>query len=218
MIKEINGVTPVLTTVNECFPQDSFAAILRRSLGKVAWNKLHSAIRVRFMPSLTASKSLLFKGNMQWVYCSPIGALIARLLQRFSILPGVCEQGLDFDFRIFLENGGIKKERRYYLSPTETFIFTSRFSEHPKLHEEFAGGFGMFLKLSEENGELIFRDDGYFFKLGKWRLSLPRWLSVGSFELLHRNIDQHRFQVIIRVAHPILGTLFYQRGEFYDAG
>lgn len=96
------------------------------------------------------------------------------------------------------------------------FTFTSVFAQTPKVHEEFTGGLGMYLKLLVKNGSLLFRDQGYFFRFGKWRIPIPRWLSVGSFELLHRNINERRFQVIIRITHPLLGVLFYQRGEFFD--
>jgi hypothetical protein len=192
----------------------SFAGILQRNLGDFAWSKLHPAIRLRFAPHLAETRALRFVGVMHWVYCSPMGSLIARLLMRFSILPGRCRQHKAFDFVIELNNGVILKQRRYRLDQGAAFTFRSLFREYPRLHEEFGGGIGMYLQLAEEQGALLFRDRGYFLRLGTWRLPLPRWLMVGSFELLHRNIDERRFQVIIRVAHPLFGTLFYQRGEF----
>jgi hypothetical protein len=192
----------------------SFASVLRNQLGEQAWSELAPDIQARFAMYISAEQRLLFVGKMQWVYCSPIGALLMRLLRRFSILPSICARDCDFEFDIGMHAGDIVKQRRYALAAGQQFSFRSHFSDLPRLHEEFAGGIGMYLELAVTRGALLFRDRGYFWRFRHWRLRLPRWLSVGRFELLHRNIDSRRYQIIIRVAHPLLGTLFYQRGEF----
>lgn len=191
-----------------------FSDLLRSAMGEPAWARLDAAIAARFGADISANQSLVFKGKMQWVYCSVLGALIARVLKSCAILPQRCCRHSNFEFRIGMQNGEIIKRRTYALDNEKPFVFDSVFRDEPALHEEFGGGLGMYLMLTVKHGALFFRDRAYFLRLGRFRLPLPRWLTVGSFDLLHRNIDQHRFQVIIRVAHPLLGTLFYQRGEF----
>jgi len=191
----------------------SFGEILRSALGEQAWGKLEQSIAKRFNVYVSENNQLKFQGRMQWVYCSPIGSLIAKVIKRFSILPGQCARDASFTFDIGMKDGELNKERSYALGGKH-FVFTSAFKSSPRLHEEFGGGIGMYLRLLVKNGSLLFRDQGYFLRLKNWRLSLPSWLTVGNFDLLHRNIDENRFQIIIRVAHPLLGTLFYQRGEF----
>jgi hypothetical protein len=72
----------------------------------------------------------------------------------------------------------------------------------------------MALKLeAQPDGALLFADDGYFVRIMDRRWRLPAWLAA-RFELLHKSIDADRFQVLLRVSHPLFGTLFYQRGEF----
>lgn len=200
-----------------------FADILKANLGSCQWQRLNPHIRARFIPT-ALDKALQFQGVMQHVYCSPAGAVLAWIMKPFAVLPGVNRQHTRFDFSISNAGDNVYKRRRYFFeappadrevarTPTP-FTFISRFSDEPRLHEEFRGGLGMYLVLAEENGQLLFRDDGYFFRIGKFRLPLPKFFSVGSFELLHRNIGRHRFQVIIRIVHPLLGLLFYQRGIF----
>jgi hypothetical protein len=192
----------------------SFAAILRQVLGDHSWSQLESAIATRFSVYVSDNRPLVFHGKMQWVYCSPIGFLISKVIKRFAILPDTCVRDAEFTFNIGMRHGEIFKQRIYELTDDDAFTFTSTFSDAPRLHEEFNGGIGMYLGLLVKRGALLFRDQGYFFRINKWRLRLPRWLTVGHFDLLHRNIDDQRFQIIIRVVHPLLGTLFYQRGEF----
>ena len=192
----------------------SFAAILRQVLGDHAWSQLESAIVTRFSVYVSDKHPLIFRGKMQWVYCSPIGFLISKVIKRFAILPDICARDSEFTFNIGMRNGEIFKQRIYELADDDEFKFSSTFSGAPRLHEEFNGGIGMYLGLLVKRGALIFRDQGYFYRINNWRLRLPRWLTVGHFDLLHRNINDQRFQIIIRVVHPLLGTLFYQRGEF----
>jgi len=192
----------------------SFGTLLRAALGDAAWVRLAPAIRQRFAAYISADQALRFRGCMHWVYCSPLGSLIMRLLARYSILPVQCARDVAFEFQIGMQQEAIVKQRRYHFGPDNQFVFRSVFSDLPRLHEEFTGGIGMYLDLLETQGGLLFRDRGYFWRVLGWRLPLPRWLCVGRFELLHRNLDAQRYQIIIRVAHPLLGTLFYQRGIF----
>lgn len=192
----------------------SFASVLQRALGEAAWASLAPAIRLRFAGCLSAKRGLLFTGTMQWVYCSPLGALLMKLLRRFCILPATCVRDSQFSFHIGMANGQIVKQRNYQMAGQPDFEFRSRFADSPRLYEEFAGGIGMYLALAVKQRALLFRDQGYFWRFRRWRLHVPGWLAVGHFELLHRNIDQQRYQIVIRVAHPLFGTLFYQRGEF----
>lgn len=194
---------------------NSFAAVLHRNMGEAAWTRLHRHIRERF--AAHSGAILRFRGVMERVHCSPAGALIARVLRAVHVLPATHGADVPFDFSIAPVPGGFSKLRHYHFAGAEVFAFGSVFNDVPALHEEFPGGLGMYLELKEEDGALIFRDKGYFLRCGRWRLPLPRLLSVGAFELLHRNIDRERFQVLIRIHHPLLGTLFYQRGEFSAA-
>lgn len=191
----------------------SFAAILQRNLGAKKWSGLDPAIQHRFRPT-SISPVLKFSGIMHWIYSSPIGIVYAWVLKYFSILPGVCSRNQPFDFRIATSNQQLVKQRDYYLGDKQHFQFRSYFNDTPRLHEEFKSGLGMYLQLEVMHGDLIFRDQGYFWRIGQWRLPLSRWLGPGRFELVHHNLDQQRFQVTIRIAHPLFGTLFYQRGEF----
>ena len=195
----------------------TFAAVLRRTLGERAWSNLDPQIAARFAPTIRPKNPLRFVGDMDWVYCSPLGALIAWLLRRAALVPERRARKVPFEFRVGVHDGQFTKERDYHLGQHRVFRFRSVFRDTPRLQEEFRGGLGMYLQLRTQCGALLFRDDGYFVRLGWWRMPLPGWLTIGRFELLHRSIDTERFQVVLRVAHPVFGTLFYQRGEFRHA-
>lgn len=193
----------------------SFGELLRQATGEAPWARLDATIPARFSITATHNGILRFVGTVHWAYCSLLGAILGRLIEPLSVLPHQSRRNADFTFVIKHTREGILKERTYCWPDGTRFVFRSRFGEFPFLHEEFRAGFGMYLKLSAVGGALLFSDNGYYLRLGKHRLRLPRWLDVGRFELLHRSIDARRFQVLIRVSHPLFGTLFYQRGEFW---
>lgn len=201
---------PDATAINDA---KSFIAQIEQALGEKQWQELNPDIKNRFT-NRSSSRSLRYIGVVKRVYCSITGKLIARLLKPLELLPDRCARDVAFDFLIQRNKNGLLKQRRYYLEDTVPFTFRSVFSSQPIIHEEFKAGLGMKLKLSVKNGNLIFRDDDYFWRFKNWRIPIPAWLSIGRFELVHRNIDRERFAVSIRIAHPLLGVLFYQHGEF----
>ncbi len=192
----------------------TFVESIQSDLGDLEWKKLHRDIIRRFTLA-NRSKQLRYIGVVNWVYCSPIGKLIAQFLKPLELLPAQNAREVPFEFLIQHHASKIKKQRRYFIDANKAFTFRSDFALKPMLHEEFKGGPGMKLKLSVVNGDLLFHDRGYFWRIGRWRVPIPRWCSIGKFELLHHNIGQHYFQVIIRIAHPLFGVLFYQRGKFF---
>ena len=200
-----------------------FAALLHAALG-TQWQHLHPDIRARFTPAPGASRQR-FTGSMSEIDRSFIGWLIARAIAFVRMLPAVRARDVPFEFNLTPAPGaGWFKERLYYFDHDDggRFKFRSIMSiaRNGDLIEQFPYGLGMKIKLGVEGNQgdkLMFRDDGYFLRVGRWRLPLPRWLSVGRFTLTHRNIDRERFTVDISIDHPLFGRLFYQAGNFRQA-
>lgn len=203
------------------------AGVLRAQLGE-RWNDLHADIRARFtLPEGTTRQS--FSGSMHEIERSPLGWLMAKLIAFVRILPAKRARNVPFEFNLraapgYANNSGWVKERIYHFRSGD-FMFRSvmSFSPEGELIEQFPYKLGMKIKLGAEGAErthldtLTFRDDGYFLRIGRFRLPLPRWLGVGRFTLAHKNIDRKQFSVAIRLDHPLFGNLFYQYGEFTEA-
>jgi len=187
----------------------TFSTVLQGALTQGHSGPLHPAIARRF-----DHHAMVFAGTMQQVCCSLPGALLALLLRPLHLLPARCSRDVAFVFRIEARGPAFHKERLYRFADGSVFAFRSLFAAAPLLHEQFPLGLGMALKLeAQPDGALLFADDGYFVRIMDRRWRLPAWLAA-RFELLHKSIDADRFQVLLRVSHPLFGTLFYQRGEF----
>lgn len=201
-------------------PPNGLAQVLRAAL-KAQWEALHPDIRARFTLAQGVTRQS-FDGMMQVVNRSTIGWLIAKLIAFVRILPAQRARDVPFTFNLTPAPGAGWVKERLYRFRDECFEFRSvmRIADNGELIEQFAYGLGMKIRLATEgeNGDtLVFRDDGYFLRIGKFKLPLPRWFTVGRFTLAHKNIDRERFTVEISLDHPLFGRLFHQYGTFSES-
>ncbi len=197
---------------------NGLAALLRTSLG-AQWQHLHPDIRTRFTLAPGATRQR-FTGVMNQIERSTLGWLIAHLIAFVHVLPAVRARDVPFEFNLTAtENAGWIKERLYHFNAGR-FEFRSVMRVEPsgELTENFPFGLCMKIKLVAEDEALYFLDDGYFWRVGSLHIPIPRWMSVGRFTLMHRNIDRENFIVSICLDHPLLRRLFYQQGRFVESG
>ena len=67
-----------------------------------------------------------------------------------------------------------------------------------------------------EHGALIFRSAVYYLRIGRWRFTLPRFLSPGKLTVGHAEMGDGSFLFTLDLAHPLLGELVHQRAIFED--
>lgn len=84
----------------------SFRKIIQLDLGEKQWQKLDVDIIKRFTCSLQ-HKCLRYLGTVNWIYCSPIGSLLAKCLKPFSLLPDRCARDSQFEFVIKQDKNNI---------------------------------------------------------------------------------------------------------------
>jgi hypothetical protein len=202
---------------------NGLAGLLRAALG-ARWQQLHPQIRARFTlaPGKTQQS---FAGSMSQIDRSACGWVIAKLIAFVRILPSQRARHVPFEFNLRpaqrdISGGWIKQRIYRFRGGDFEFRSVMRIAPNGELIEQFPYGLGMKIRLGAEghNGDtLMFRDDGYFLRLGQFRLPLPRWLTVGRFTLAHKNIDREHFSVEISIDHPLLGQLFYQYGRFRES-
>ncbi len=83
--------------------------------------------------------------------------------------------------------------------------------------EEYVGyGFGMTLKVTEEDGALVFRSERYFFEVSRLRLQIPRFAEPGAMEIVHRDEGGGQFSFRLTLEHRLAGKLMHQLAYFRD--
>ncbi|VAW44192.1 hypothetical protein MNBD_GAMMA02-1124 [hydrothermal vent metagenome] len=188
-------------------------------LGK-NWQQLHPAVQRRFNRLPTEQNPIIYVGIMEVVECSKAGWLFAFLTKIIGN-PLSPHQGKDVKMEVMLtthpNKAGVFWRRTYYFPDKKPFSVTSvKKDHHGKMMEMVGGGFGMFLDVFAENGELHFKSSRYFWKLLHWYLPLPHWLSPGETHVIHQDLGDGEFRFTITMDHPLLKRTFYQTGIFYE--
>ena len=75
----------------------------------------------------------------------------------------------------------------------------------------------MALRVTAEDGALVFRSAFYFLTLFGRRLRLPRWMEPGDLTIVHRDLGEGRFAFLLALDHPLIGRLLGQDAVFHDA-
>lgn len=190
----------------------------RALLGEKAWCRLHPAIRKRFAEN-TYQQSVTYTGMMSDVYSSIAGRALAQFC-RVVGTPLALHNGRNIPCKVEVySNGklqGMTWDRRYYFpgGKVNRVKSTKCISPESGLIEVVGCGFGMQLKIYEQDAALFFSSTEFFWQIGRFRIAIPDFLTPGHTIVSQRAIDDRNFEFTLNVNHPILGKVFYQAGVF----
>jgi len=182
------------------------------------WTQLGSIVREHYSLTPFSQDYVRVDGVMEEIHHS----LIAKLLIPFGLLFGAI-----VPFRA--EN--VPVSVHYSSSPNDANLYWDRvfgFGDHKVFHfksymhhishneviEYVRFGMGMRLRVTAEEGALVFRDEGYVWRLFGHTVSIPAGLFFGSAYVEERPIDAESFSMKMELVHPLFGTLFRYRGHF----
>ena len=179
-------------------------------------------MRRRFSKCLAPDETLIYRGHVVATRLSRAGRVLSFLARAIgSPLPltngatGPALVVVTEDPRL-----GGQSWLRIYARPgrfPQAIHSTKRFRGPTGLEEYVGCGIGMSLRVTVEEGALIFRSAGYFLELGRWRLPIPRALDPGRMQIEHRDEGAGTFAFSLQLTHPLLGALVHQLAIFRDA-
>ena len=225
-----NNLNTVKLTATTRLPEPTEAALsdirFRQLLGKHAWNSLPKAVQHRFSHRVKLGESQIYNGYINNTRMNTVGWVFAKLLR-------IIGNPLPIDTRNTgqaavvtvtedAQGQGQFWTRQYGKKKGFPQIIHSskRFAGPTGLEEYIGYGIGMTLRLSVENGALLFKNDKYFITIFGRRLYLPKWLEPGTLTVSHSDQGEHEghrwFVFGLDLMHPKLGHLFHQRVTFKD--
>lgn len=204
-------------------PDDSIVDLrFRALLGEPAWARLPPAVQKRFSKRLAPNAVVLYVGEVIETRLSRAGKLLA-FLARIIGAPLPLDNGMAGSAVVAVtedaRRGGQLWTRTYARSSGRfpQVIHSAKCFQGPTGLEEHIGyGFGMSLAVSEESGALAFRSTRYFLAIGRFRLTLPRWIEPGAIEVIHRDEGGGAFVFSLALRHAWWGELISQTARFRD--
>lgn len=191
----------------------------RLLMGEAAWRRLHPAIQARFDGSEKA-RNACYEGIMFTVRSSLAGWLLAQFCRLIGTpLALHQEKNVPMQVRVYPDEqrGGLVWDRLYRFRhhSLNRVRSTKRIDEQSGLMECVGGGFGMYLRVSEDNGAIRFVSQGFFWQLGQRRLGIPALFTPGRTTVVQTELGGGQFRFTLKVQHPLLGRVFYQDGVFW---
>ncbi len=192
---------------------------LRHLLGADAWQRLPTAVRERFAET---APDATYAGAFELVRASLLGKCFAWLGTLFGT-PVVPRGGAHVQARVRVRASGEGVAwHRDYLWPdgARHVVSSTKVIVGRELIEKLPARLNMPLRVTEENGVLVFTSLGYYFSFSlgdlgfELRLPLPAFLSPGTTRVEHVDLRHGWFRFTMVVMHPWFGETFFQTGRF----
>jgi hypothetical protein len=186
------------------------------------WGRLPVAIWRRFSKRLVDGATVVYVGEIEDAFCSRAGWWIAQAARLIGgPLPTSAETGVPMIVTVTEDamSGGqiwtrIAARRRGF---PQVIHSAKRFAGPTGLEEYVGFGISMALTVSVERDALVFSSAGYAVRLGRFRLTLPDWLTPGDLSVTHADLGCGSFRFTLEITHPRLGQLLRQSAVFSEA-
>jgi len=188
--------------------------LLQKTLAE-DWNKLPAVIQRHY--SIDDGASSCLKGRMEIGYPSYLLPLIFLIHLCGGL---VFRRGKDIETQVDKTTSNKnttlfwKRTLTYEESKKDYFYSQMDTLQNHELIETVRYGFGLRLKVSVENGNLIYRSNGHIWQYGRFRLTFPDWLLLGRATIIETPVSDKKFSLDFSIEHPSWGRCYWYHGVF----
>ncbi len=185
------------------------------------WQLLPEDVRRRFSKRVRGGETAVFVGRLTVQRHNRLGWLLANALRVIgSPLPVFKDTDVPSVVTVTedVATGG-QVWTRLYANRTgfpQIIHSAKRFCGPTGLEEYIGCGITIALRISVEDGALVFNDHAYHVDIGRLRLTLPRWLAPGRLTVRHKETERGRFRFSLELSHPVFGELLHQEGLYRE--
>ena len=70
------------------------------------------------------------------------------------------------------------------------------------------------MRMSVQDGALVFTSVGYVWDIGTARIPIPTWAILGDARIIEKAVSDHEFHIYFTMIHPLFGETFGYSGSF----
>jgi hypothetical protein len=189
-------------------------SLMQRVLGD-DWAALPPVIQRHYQITMP-QQAITVTGNMNIDYPYWLTPVI-KLLRLFGALVNLKGEGLAVQVKKWRQTDpAILHWQRHIQADNKQCVFASRMAwqQDHELIESVGMGFGIRLKLSVEQGKLVYRSRGHLLQLGTLILPIPDSLLLGHAVITEQALSEDTFQLDFQIVHPLWGKTYYYGGIF----
>ncbi|PZQ73853.1 MAG: DUF4166 domain-containing protein [Variovorax paradoxus] len=196
--------------------------VFQTVLGDADWQRLGAVVRRHYGLRPRSEDHMTVRGRMDEVWHAPWAALLMPAGRLFGAL--VPHTGRDVpievNYRCRPQDAGLYWDRCFHFEGQPVFHFRSHMTVADAARHEVVEwvrfGLGLRLRVTAEEGALVFRDVGYVWRIGRLQLPLPLHLLLGRAHVEERPVpgDAGAFTMKMAIGHPLWGEVFRYSGRF----
>jgi hypothetical protein len=190
-------------------------SLMQRVLGD-DWAALPPVIQRHYQITMP-QQAITVTGNMNIDYPYWLTPVI-KLLRLFGALVDLKGEGLAVQVKKWRQTDPaiLHWQRHIQAADNKQCVFASRMAwqQDHELIESVGMGFGIRLKLSVEQGKLVYRSRGHLLQLGPLILPIPDSLLLGHAVITEQALSEDTFQLDFQIVHPLWGKTYYYGGIF----
>jgi hypothetical protein len=198
--------------------QEQPISIMQQALG-AEWDDLDDIVKQHYAMAPGTPTDMTIHGTMDRVFHSNIAKLFLLPGRIFGAL--VPYQGRDIPTVV---RNWTKEDNSKAMFWHRTLLFPGRPLTEFKSRMEYAGGneiieyvkygLGIRMRMSVEDGAMVFTSAGYVWDSGVARLPIPTWAILGDAQIIERAVSEKEFFIDFTMVHPLFGETFGYSGTF----
>jgi hypothetical protein len=193
-------------------------SIMQQALGE-EWNQLDVIVRRHYQMAPGTCADMIIQGYMDRVHHSNIAKLFLLPGRIFGAL--VPYRGNNIPTEV---KNWTKKENHKAMFWHRTLQFPNKPLTEFRSRMEYIGsneiieyvrfGLGIRMRMSVQDGALVFTSTGYVWDIGVVRIPIPTWAILGDATIIERATSDQEFYIDFTMVHPLFGETFGYSGSF----
>lgn len=196
--------------------------VIKQALGE-SWEGLAETVKQHYDITPGESSKMTIIGTMDEVYHSNIAKLFLLPGRIFGALVPYKGKNIPTEVRNWTSENNHKAMfwyRTLNFPNKPPLIFSSRmeYTNDDEIIEYVRYGLGIRMKMSVDNGALVFKSKSYVWTIGAISVPIPTWLILGDAVITEKAISEDEFYMDFYMIHPLFGKTFSYSGTFSIAG
>lgn len=199
--------------------QEQPMSIMQQALGD-QWNHLDAIVKRHYEMVPGNPAEMTIQGTMDQVFHSNIAKLFLFPGRIFGALVPYRGHNIPTEVKNWTREDDTKamfwrRRLRFPGKPRTEFKSRMKYAGGDEIIEYVRYGLGIRMRMSVDNGALVFTSVGYVWDTGIARIPIPTWAILGDARIIERAVSDDEFYMGFTMVHPLFGKTFGYSGTFY---
>ena len=197
---------------------DKPMSIMKQALGE-KWHELDEIVKRHYEMAPGVPSDITIHGSMDRVFHSNMAKLFLLPGRLFGALVPYRGSDIPTEVKNWTQQDNVQamfwhRTLQFPGKPLTEFKSRMEYAGGDEIIEYVRFGLGIRMRMSVEEGALVFTSVGYVWDAGISQLSIPTWAILGDAKIIEKAVSEKAFYIDFSMDHPLLGRTFGYSGTF----